>query len=175
MEKFIDRDIKLDKNNAFKIFGNKIYVFDGSKLDSWKKARGFKAANPLLNEGTALHNMFVKEIMYCCSYTGARIIIDANPENPAHPVKEDYINKDGQQLAGGCLNIRAFNFMLHDNIYLNQECVESIIASMLSGMFTDHDIFSRWAAAERVIYKVFHKGVDYITSEEAEKINFLRY
>ena len=30
MEKIIGRDIKLDKKNSFKLFGNKIYVFDGS-------------------------------------------------------------------------------------------------------------------------------------------------
>ncbi|ANU28446.1 PBSX family phage terminase large subunit [Planococcus versutus] len=175
MEKVIGREIKLDKKNAFKLFGNKIYVFDGSKSDSWKKARGFTAAGAFLNEGTALHNMFVKEVISRCSYKGARIIIDTNPENPAHPVKEDYIDKDGQMLASGRLNIRSFHFTLHDNIFLDPEYVESIIASTPSGMFTDRDIFGRWAAAEGAIYKDFHDSVHYITSEEAEKLNFVRY
>jgi hypothetical protein len=39
MEKIIVQDIKLDKKNSFTLFGNKVYVFDGSKSDSWKKAR----------------------------------------------------------------------------------------------------------------------------------------
>lgn len=175
MEKVIGREIKLDKKNAFKLFGNKVYVFDGSKSDSWKKARGFTAAGAFLNEGTALHNMFVKEVISRCSYKGARIIIDTNPENPAHPVKEDYIDKDGQMLASGRLNIRSFHFTLQDNIFLDPEYVESIIASTPSGMFTDRDIFGRWAAAEGAIYKDFNQEIHYVDSADLEKINFVSY
>lgn len=175
MEKIIGRDIKLDKKNSFQLFGNKIYVFDGSKSDSWKKARGFTAAGAFLNEGTALHDMFVKEVISRCSYKGARIIIDTNPENPGHPVKEDYIDKDGQTLESGRLNIRAFHFTLYDNIFLDPEYVESIVASTPSGMFTDRDINGQWVAAEGVIYKDFNQHIHYITSEEASKLNFVRY
>jgi PBSX family phage terminase large subunit len=175
MEKIIGRDIKLDKKNAFQLFGNKIYVFDGSKSDSWKKARGFTSAGAFLNEGTALHDMFVKEVISRCSYKGARILIDTNPENPAHPVKEDYIDKDGQTLESGRLNIRAFHFSLYDNIFLDPEYVESIVASTPSGMFTDRDIHGQWVAAEGVIYKDFNKSVHYISSEKAKDINFTHY
>ncbi|MED4461851.1 PBSX family phage terminase large subunit [Metabacillus fastidiosus] len=173
IENIIGREIKLDKTNAFEIFGNKIYVFDGSKSDSWKKARGFTAAGALLNEGTALHDNFVKEVISRCSYKGAKIIIDTNPENPAHPVKEDYIDKDGQRLESGRLNIRAFHFTLYDNVFLDPEYVESIVASTPSGMFTDRDIKGQWVAAEGVIYKDFDKNKHYIASMEG--INFIRY
>ncbi|MRX54832.1 PBSX family phage terminase large subunit [Bacillus idriensis] len=175
MEKIIGRDIKLDKKNSFTLFGNKIYVFDGSKSDSWKKARGFTAAGALMNEGTALHDMFIKEVISRCSYKGARIIIDTNPENPAHPVKEDLIDKDGQTLDSGRLNIRAFHFTLYDNIFLDPEYVESIVASTPSGMFTDRDIKGQWVAAEGVIYKDFDQNIHYVTSAEADKLNFVRY
>lgn len=175
MEKIIGRDIKLDKKNAFQLFGNKIYVFDGSKSDSWKKARGFTSAGAFLNEGTALHDMFVKEVISRCSYKGARIIIDTNPENPAHPVKEDYIDKDGQTLDSGRLNIRAFHFTLYDNIFLDPEYVESIVASTPSGMFTSRDILGQWVAAEGVIYRDFDKDIHFISSKEAEDIDFTYY
>ncbi|MCJ0932935.1 PBSX family phage terminase large subunit [Virgibacillus halodenitrificans] len=175
MELIIGRDIKLDKTNAFELFGCKIYVFDGSKSDSWKKARGFTAAGALLNEGTALHDMFVKEVISRCSYKGARILIDTNPENPAHPVKEDYIDKDGQQLDSGRLNIRAFHFTLFDNVFLDPEYVESIVASTPTGMFTDRDIHGHWVAAEGVVYKDFNKKVHYISAVEAEELNFVRH
>ncbi|WP_164670954.1 PBSX family phage terminase large subunit [Virgibacillus doumboii] len=175
MEKIIGRDIKLDKKNAFELFGNKVYVFDGSKSDSWKKARGFTAAGALLNEGTALHDTFVKEVISRCSYKGARILIDTNPENPAHPVKEDYIDKDGQQLESGRLNIRAFHFTLFDNVFLDPEYVESIVASTPTGMFTDRDIHGHWVAAEGVVYKDFNKKIHYISAAQAENLNFVRY
>jgi len=175
MEKIIGRDIKLDKKNSFTLFGNKIYVFDGSTSDAWKKARGFTAAGALLNEGTALHDMFVKEVISRCSYTGARIFIDTNPENPSHPVKEDYIDKDGQTLSNGRVNIRAFHFSLFDNIFLDPEYVESIVASTPTGMFTDRDIYGHWVAAEGVIYKDFNKDIHYISAEKAAEKNFVHY
>jgi PBSX family phage terminase large subunit len=175
MEKVIGRSIKLDKKNSFRLFGNKVYVFDGSTSDAWKKARGFTAAGAFLNEGTALHDMFVKEVISRCSYKGARIIIDTNPENPAHPVKTDYIDKDGQRLESGRLNIRAFSFTLFDNVFLDNEYVESIVAATPSGMFMDRDVYGRWTAAEGVIYKDFHGDRHYISKAEMENINIVRH
>ncbi|WP_397537863.1 PBSX family phage terminase large subunit [Rummeliibacillus pycnus] len=170
MEAILGKELKLNKSNAVTIFGNKVYCFDGAQSDSWKKARGFTAAGALLNEGTALHDMFVKEVISRCSYKGARILIDTNPENPAHSVKKDYIDNDGQTLANGRLNIKAFNFILFDNIFLDSEYVESIVASTPSGMFTDRDIHGLWVSAEGVIYKDFKKDVHYISQEQFENV-----
>lgn len=170
MESILGKELKLNKSNAITVFGNKIYCFDGANADAWKKARGFTAAGALLNEGTALHDSFVKEVISRCSYPGARVLIDTNPENPAHSVKKDYIDKDGQVLESGRLNIRAFNFTLFDNNQLDPEYVESIIASTPSGMFTDRDIYGLWVSAEGVIYKDFNKNVHYITKEQFEKV-----
>ena len=129
------------------MFGNTVYCFDGANADSWKKVRGFTAAGSYLNEATALHDTFVKECISRCSYPGARILMDTNPENPMHTVKKDYIDKTGQRLSNGQLNIKAFNFSLFDNTFLNKEYVESIIKSTPSGMFTDRDIYGKTLAA----------------------------
>ncbi|MER2119223.1 MAG: PBSX family phage terminase large subunit [Solibacillus sp.] len=175
MEAILGKELKLNKSNAITVFGNKVYCFDGAQSDSWKKARGFTAAGALLNEGTALHDMFVKEVISRCSYQGARVLIDTNPENPAHSVKKDYIDKDGQVLKNGRVNIRAFHFTLFDNDRLDPEYVESIVASTPSGMFTDRDIHGQWVAAEGVIYKDFYKNVHYISSEEFAEKNIVSY
>ena len=172
-EKILGKELKLDKTNAVSIFGNKVYCFDGANADAWKKVRGFTAAGAFLNEGTALHDTFVKECISRSSYPGARIFIDTNPENPAHPVKTDYIDKDGQLLPGGRLNIRAFHFTLFDNDKLDPEYVESIVASTPSGMFTDRDIYGRWVAAEGVIYPDFNRDIHYVDSIEG--LNFIRF
>lgn len=166
MEAILGRELKLDKSNAVKVFGNKVYVFDGQNADAWKKARGFTSAGAFLNEGTALHDMFIKEVFSRCSYPGARILIDTNPENPMHPVKKDYIDKSGQLLSNGRLNIKAFQFTLFDNTFLDKEYIESIIASTPTGMFTERDIYGKWVAAEGVVYKDFKEDVHYITEEE---------
>ena len=173
MEKILSKELKLDKTNAIDIFGNKIYCFDGVNADTWKKIRGFTAAGALLNEATALHDGFVKEAISRCSYEGARIFMDTNPENPAHTVKKDYIDNTGQKLKNGQLNIKAFHFTLFDNNKLDPEYVESIVASTPSGMFTDRDIHGRWVAAEGVIYKDFNESIHYINTVKG--VNFVKY
>lgn len=162
MEKILGKELKLDKTNAVEIFGNKVYCFDGSNADSWKKARGFTAAGAFLNEATALHNTFVKEVISRCSHPGARIIMDTNPENPMHTVKIDYIDKSGQRLEDGQLNIKAFNFTLEDNIFLSSEYIESIKLATPSGMFYDRDILGQWVSGEGVVYKDFNQNKHFI-------------
>ncbi|MCZ4247018.1 PBSX family phage terminase large subunit [Bacillus amyloliquefaciens] len=177
MELILGKELRLDKSNAVEIFGNRVYCFDGANADSWKKARGFTSAGAFLNEATALHDSFVKEVISRCSYKGAVVMMDTNPENPMHTVKTDYIDKDGQMLKSGRLNIRSFHFSLFDNNFLDPEYVESIVASTPSGMFTDRDIHGYWVAPEGVIYKDFNKGIHYISSEELEnrRVNFKKY
>ncbi|OMP66147.1 hypothetical protein BTO28_14180 [Domibacillus epiphyticus] len=44
---------------------------------------GLHTAGAFLNEGTALHDMFVKEVISRCTYIGGW----TNPENPSNPFK----------------------------------------------------------------------------------------
>lgn len=162
LEKIIGREIKFKDDGHFPLYGNKIYCFHGANADSYKAMRGFTSAGALLNEATTLHDTFVKEAISRCSYEGARIFMDTNPENPTHTVKVDYIDLDGQRLENGQLNIKAFNFTLFDNTFLNKEYVESIIASTPSGMFTQRDIYGTWVASEGVVYQDFDKDKHYI-------------
>ena len=168
LEAILGKSINLSKDNHFKLFGNKVYCFDGANADSYKKARGFTAYGAFLNEATTLHDSFVKEVISRCSGEGARIYMDTNPENPTHSVKADYIDKDGQMLSNGQLNIKAFNFTLYDNTFLNKEYVESIEASTPTGMFFDRDILGIWVASEGVVYQDFNKDIHYIKEANTE-------
>lgn len=174
MEQILGRVLKLDKTNAVEIFGNKVYCFDGANADAWKRARGFTAAGAFLNEGTALHDSFVKEVISRCSYTGAKIYIDTNPENPVHPIKTDYIDKDGQELSSGRINIRAFHFTLFDNDVLDKEYVDSIVKATPSGMFTERDIYGRWVSPEGVVYPDFTEDL-FVSPEDIAKMDFASY
>ena len=82
LETILGKSINLSKDNHFRLFGNKVYCFDGANADSYKKARGFTAYGAFLNEATTLHDSFVKEVISRCSGEGARIYMDTNPENP---------------------------------------------------------------------------------------------
>ena len=173
LEMIIGHEIRLAKDNHFKLFGNKIYCFDGANADAYKKVRGFTSYGAFLNEATTLHDSFVKECISRCSGEGARIYMDTNPENPTHTVKIDYIDKSGQRLENGQLNIKAFQFTLYDNTFLDKEYVKSIEASTPSGMFYDRDILGKWVAAEGVVYKDFNREKHYI--KDTEGIQFKRY
>ena len=175
LEVIIGKEIKLSKDNHFKLFGNKVYCFDGANSDSYKKIRGFTSYGAFLNEATTLHDSFVKEAISRCSGEGARIYMDTNPENPTHTVKVDYIDKDGQRLSNGQLNIKAFNFTLHDNTFLNKEYIESIKASTPTGMFYDRDILGKWVASEGVVYQDFNKDENYIKEANIKDIQIKKY
>ena len=175
LEAILGKSINLSKDNHFRLFGNKVYCFDGANADSYKKARGFTAYGAFLNEATTLHDTFVKEAISRCSGEGARIYMDTNPENPTHTVKVDYVDKDGQLLSNGQLNIKAFNFTLYDNTFLNKEYVESIEASTPSGMFFDRDILGTWVASEGVVYVDFNKDKHYIKEVDIKDIQFKKY
>jgi len=171
METILNKPLKLDRSNAVEIFGNKLYCFDGATSDAWKKARGFTAAGAFLNEGTALHESFVREVDSRCSYPGSRLFIDTNPENPSHYIKTDYIDKDGARLKSGRLNIRAFHFSLYDNNALDPEYVESIVQKTPSGMYTDRDIKGLWVSPEGVVYPDFSRDL-YVTPEDISRMEF---
>lgn len=175
LEQIIGKEIKLAKDNSFQLYGNKIYCFHGATCDAYKQMRGFTSAGAFLNEATTLHDTFVKEAISRCSYEGARIYMDTNPENPSHTVKVDYVDKDGQRLKSGQLNIKSFNFTLYDNTFLNKEYVESIEASTPSGMFYNRDILGIWVASEGVVYTDFDENKHYVSKEEFEKIDIVKY
>ena len=173
LEAILGREIKFKDDGHFPLYGNKIYCFHGANADSYKAMRGFTSAGALLNEATTLHDTFVKEAISRCSYEGARIFMDTNPENPTHTVKVNYIDKDRQRLKNGQLNIKAFNFTLYDNTFLNKEYVESIEASTPSGMFYDRDILGTWVASEGVVYQDFNKDRHYI--KNIDKVDIKKY
>lgn len=175
LEILLGREIKFKDDGHFPLYGNKIYCFHGANADSYKAMRGFTSAGALLNEATTLHNTFVKEAISRCSYEGARVFMDTNPENPTHTVKVDYIDKDGQRLSNGQLNIRAFNFTLYDNTFLNKEYIESIEASTPSGMFFQRDVLGTWVASEGVVYTDFDKDENYIKEDDVKDIQFKKY
>jgi PBSX family phage terminase large subunit len=108
-----------------------------------------------LNEVTTLNEKFVKEVQSRCSYAGAQIIMDTNPEHQNHYVKKDLIDKGKTYLSSGNLNTVNFHFTLFDNIFLDKDYVESIIANTPKGHYTDRDIHGLWVNATGTIYDNF--------------------
>lgn len=154
-ESLLNIKIKFHSDMHFNLFGNKIYVFNGSNASSWKAVRGFTAQGAFLNEATALEESFVREVISRCSEKNAFIYMDTNPERPQHYVKKEFFDKSGARLSDGHLNIKAFTFTLDDNTALDTTYIESIKQATPKGMYTDRDILGKWVTAEGVIYDMF--------------------
>lgn len=162
MAMLLGKEIKLDQHKNFELFGNTIMVRHGMNSDAWKTVRGFTSYGFFCNEGTALHDRFIKECISRCSGEGARIFIDTNPENPSHTVKTDYVDKAGQLLEDGSLNIEEISFRLEDNIFLDPKYIESIKLSTPSGMFYKRDIEGIWVNAQGVVYQDFDESINIV-------------
>ena len=168
-EIMLNDEFKLTKDGSFRLFGNNIYIFGGEKADSWKKMRGMTSHGTYINEATALHQTFVTEAFSRTSGQGAKIFIDTNPDNPSHFVKKDYIDKSGEYLENGKLNILSEHFRLDDNEFLinnSPEYVESIKNTTPQGATYDRDILGLWVAQEGVIYRDFSESGNVIESIE---------
>lgn len=160
----------LNKNNAFRLAGNNIYCLGGDNASSWKTARGFTAYGAYLNEGTALHQTFVKEVLTRCSGKGARIIIDTNPENPNHTIKKDFIDKSGELIdKTDRPNVLAYHFTMDDNTVLSNEYKQSIKQSIPAGYLYDRDILGLWVGVEGLIYKEFKAEKHLITVNKKQQ------
>lgn len=157
-------EYQFDKFNRFKLFGVQVCCFGHSKINDLGRIRGMTAYGAYINEGTVANQEVFNEIKSRCSGNGARLLIDTNPDNPMHWLKQDYINNaDGKTIA-------EFNWKLTDNTFLSERYRKSIIDSTPSGMFTDRDINGAWAAASGIIYPDFDEHVHFISESEVPPI-----
>ena len=78
-------DTKLDAYNRFWLFGNRMNVFGGDKVDSYKPMTGMTAYGWYGNEVSLQHENTIQEAFNRCSGDGVKIIWDTNPDYPDHP------------------------------------------------------------------------------------------
>lgn len=157
-------EFQFDKFNRFKLFGVQVCCFGHSKINDLGRIRGMTAYGAYVNEGTVATREVFNEIKSRCSGDGARLLIDTNPDNPMHWLKQDYINQaDGKTIA-------EFQWRLTDNTFLSDRYKQSIIDSTPTGMFTDRDINGAWVAASGIVYPDFKEDVHFITADKVPPI-----
>lgn len=148
-----------DKFNRFKLFGVQVCCFGHSKINDMGRIRGMTAHGAYINEGTVANREVFNEILKRCSGDGSRILMDTNPENPMHWIKQDYINKaDGKHIA-------QFHWKLTDNTFLSDQYIENTKATTPSGMFYDRDINGAWVAASGIVYPDFKEEIHFVTMD----------
>lgn len=153
-------EFQFDKFNRFDLFGVRVCCFGHSKINDLGRIRGMTAFGAYINEATKANQEVFNEIKSRCSGDGARLLIDTNPDNPLHWLKQDYINRaDGRTIA-------EFHWKLTDNTFLSDRYRQSIIDSTPSGMFTDRDVNGAWAAASGIVYPDFQEGIHFIHADQ---------
>jgi hypothetical protein len=155
-------DTKLDSYNRYWMFGNRMNVFGGDKIDSYKPMTGMTSFGWYGNEVSLQHENTIQEAFNRCSGAGAKILWDTNPDYPDHPLKVQFIDKSGERLANGCERIKAFHWELEDNPFLEPEYMENLKKSTPAGMWYDRAIKGLWVAAEGMIYETFNAAVHII-------------
>lgn len=162
-------EFHFDKFNRFKLFGVQVCCFGHSKINDLGRIRGMTAYGAYINEATMARQEVFDEIKSRCSGSGARMLIDTNPDNPEHWLKKDYIDKaDGK-------TIKQIQYKLDDNTFLSERYRQNMKETTPSGMFYDRNINGLWVMGEGAVYKDFDINIHYISREELKKVNFVRF
>lgn len=157
-------EFKFDKSNRFELFGVLVCCFGHSKINDLGRIRGMTSWGAYINEATVANEQVFDEIKSRCSASGARLIMDTNPDRPGHWLKQDYIDKADQK------TVAQFHWRLTDNTFLTRRYIDKIKASTPSGMFFDRDINGEWVAAEGAVYTDFDRNVHYVDIEDVPDI-----
>ena len=150
-------EFQFDKFNRFSLFGVQVCCFGHSKINDLGRIRGMTAWGAYINEASVANEAVFDEIKSRCSGSGARLLMDTNPDRPDHWLKRDYIDKaDGKTIV-------AYSWKLDDNTFLSERYRDSIKASTPSGMFYDRAIQGAWASADGMVHPDFDQRVHYIS------------
>lgn len=130
------------------ILGRTIHLIGANDVRAEGKLRGMTACLALVDEATLLPENFWTQLLARLSVPGARCLATTNPDNPAHFLKVNYIDRQHE------LDLRAWSFMLDDNPSLDPDYVAAIKAEF-SGLFYLRNINGLWVAADGAVYDCF--------------------
>lgn len=145
-------ELKADRHGHYHLFGVDIVPAYTGSIRGIGSIRGATAYSAYIDEGSLAEQSVFQEILQRCSVKGSRIIVTTNPGNPVHYLKTDYIDNKKPEA-----RIRAFNFTIDENTFLDQEYVKSLKASTPSGMFYDRSILGQWVTSDGIVYQDFNK------------------
>ncbi len=152
------------------LFGVQVVQTGHSKVSGIGAIRGMTSFGAYINEASLAHEEVFDEIKSRCSGTGARILVDTNPDHPEHWLLKDYIENTDPK-AG----ILSHQFKLDDNNFLNDRYKESIKASTPSGMFDERNINGMWVSGDGVVYADFDLNENTIKADELDDIPIKEY
>lgn len=141
-----------DKWGNFELFGVTVVQAYTGSISGLGGIRGLSAWGAYINEASLANEEVFDEIRDRCSEGMGRVICDTNPDVPTHWLKKDYIDNPS-----GSDAILSFHYTLDDNSFLNKRYVESLKATIPSGMLYDRKILGLWVAGQGAVYQDFNE------------------
>lgn len=142
-----------------KLFGRKIYLEGVNDVRAESKIRGMTLQGAYCDEVTLFTEDFFSMLLSRLSQVGAKLFATTNPDNPAHWLKVNYMDRQDE------LNMLVMKFLIDDNLYLPSEYIEEL-KKEYTGVFYSRFILGEWVIAEGLIYP-FEKEI-YLTEEIPE-------
>lgn len=149
-------------NKEGRLFGRKILLEGANDIRSESKIRGLTLQGAYCDELTQFPRDFFAMLLSRLRVPNAKLIATTNPENPAHWLKVDYIDRADD------LSFLDMKFLLDDNTTLPAEYVENIKREY-TGVFYDRFILGKWVQAEGLIYPMWSEALEHPPTHKAEK------
>ncbi|MFJ8815441.1 PBSX family phage terminase large subunit [Amycolatopsis thermoflava] len=135
-----------------RILGRLIHVIGANDARAENRIRGLTLAGAYVDEITVIPEAFWSQLLGRMSVPGAKLFGTTNPDNPAHWLKKNFLDKEKLPADHPERpDIVSFHFVLEDNPSLEEEYIRNTKAS-LTGLWYKRFILGHWVAAEGAIY-----------------------
>ena len=128
------------------ILGRTVHLIGAFDKRSEGKIRGATVALCYVDEATLLPFDFFKQLLGRMSVKGARLFATTNPDNPAHWLKKEFINRQND------LNLAHWKFGIDDNPSLDPQYVRDL-KSEYTGLWYRRFILGDWVQSEGAVYE----------------------
>lgn len=133
------------------ILGRRCFVLGAADAKAEKVIRGLTVALVYVDEITVLPVEFFKQLLARMSVPGAQLFGTTNPDNPAHWLKREYLDRiEKRELP----DWRRFRFRMEDNPSLRASFVESLKREY-TGLWYRRFILGEWVQAEGAVYDMW--------------------
>lgn len=130
------------------ILGRTVHLLGANDRQAEGKIRGATICLAYIDEATLLPAEFFKQMLGRMSVKGARLFTTTNPDNPAHWLRKEYLQREGE------LNLRQWQFRLDDNFTLDPEFVRDL-KSEYTGLWYKRFILGNWVQSEGAVYDMW--------------------
>lgn len=160
-----------------RVLGQEVHVLGANDRQAEEKLRGLTGKSGYADEITVLPAAMFRQANGRLSVDGARLFGTTNPDNPAHWLKTDYLDRphsQGRPIAPGdetTLDLAQWHFTLDDNPFVNDKYKRNRKAEY-TGLWYRRMILGEWVQAEGAIYDMWdpNRHVARVRPDQVERV-----